>query len=110
MKVLRVIHDYINEHFRRNPPVMDDVLDIPDIVDAYTYDEYESSNPLRIKFWGDQIKNSFLHKAIDTTQNVGAEVLSAYTNPYYIPHKIINLPNDYKNVVEAYKKYSNPNI
>ena len=106
MKILRVMHDYINDHIKKNPPNADDVLDIPDIIDMYTYDDYESSNPLRIRFMKDKLENSFMKKAMNTTQNIGAEVISAYTNPYYIPHKIINLPNDYKNVVETYKKYS----
>ncbi len=109
MKVFRVIHDYINEHFKRNTPAIDDVMDVSDAVDMYTYNDYESSNPMRIDFWQnqiDQIENKMLRQTAGAAQNIGAEVMSAYTNPYYIPHKIINIPKDYKNVVETYKKYS----
>ena len=107
MRVLRVIHDFINEHFKKNPPNMDDVLDIPDIVNMYTYDDYEFNNPLHINFWERKIENKIMRESVNTTQNVGADELSAYTNYYYIPHRIINLPKDYKNIIEVYKKYSN---
>ena len=43
-----------------------------------------------------------------TTTGVGAEIFSAFTNPYYLTHKVVQLPTMYQNVVDVYKKYSTP--
>ena len=52
----------------------------------------------------DNIDNKHLKTTANVAQNVGAEIISAYINPYYLSHKIINIPS---NIVELYKKYSN---
>ena len=78
---------------------------VPQIIDTFTYDQYESSNPLRLNFSHlDNIDNKHLTTTANVAQNVGAEIISAYINPYYLSHKIINIPS---NIVELYKKYSN---
>ena len=104
MKVFRAIHDYIHDHFKRNTPDMDDVLDVPDIVDMYTYDD-NSNNPLSFDFWERHIDNK-ISKSIYNTQNHAAKVPSAYASSYFMPNKTINLPADYKDIVEVYKKSS----
>ena len=76
------------------------------VIDTVTYDLYESSNPFRHKFSKEQIKNKPLRVAANTTTSVGAEVFSVLTNPYYITHKIVNIPIAYNNVVNAYKNTS----
>lgn len=76
----------------------------PKIIDTFTYDVYESENPFKIDFFGDgKINNNYMLKTLTATQNISAEVYSAYTNPFYMTHKIINLPSQ---AVEIYKKNS----
>jgi len=80
---------------------------ITDAIDEVTYNQYETSNPLRINFYDyKNINNKALQTTLKTTQNIGAEVLSAYTNPFYLVHKAINIPTDYQKAVDSYKKYS----
>ncbi len=81
--------------------------DITSKIDKYTYDIYDSpGNPFRVKFSEDKIKNKYLRSTINTAFNVTADVFSAFTNPYYIPHKILRIPAGYNTVVNTYKKYS----
>ncbi len=80
---------------------------IKDAIDEVTYDQYETSNPLRINFYDyKNVNNKALQTTLKTTQNIGAEVLSAYTNPFYLFHKAINIPTDYRKAVDSYKKHS----
>ncbi len=82
--------------------------DIASKIDKYTYDIYDSTgNPFRsVQFSEDKIKNKYLRGTVNTAFNVTADVFSAFTNPYYIPHKILKIPTGYNTVVNAYKKYS----
>ena len=83
-----------------------DSTPVPQVIDTFTYDLYESNNPFRHKFSKDQISNKSLRVAANATATVGAEVFSVFTNPYYITHKIVNIPTAYNTVVDAYKNYS----
>lgn len=78
----------------------------PQVIDTVTYDLYETSNPFRRTFDKGDISNKGLRIAVNTTTSVGAEVFSAFANPYYITHKIIQVPMAYKAVVDTYKKYT----
>ena len=95
--------------FRQNMIDLSNWVDstpVPQVIDTFTYDLYESSNPFRYKFSRTQINNKPLRVAANTTTAVGAEVFSVLTNPYYITHKIVNIPTAYHTVVGAYKNYS----
>lgn len=87
-----------------------DSTPVPKMVDTVTYDLYESDNPFRHKFSNKQIKNDTLRHSTNTTAAVGAEAFSLFANPYYLTHKIINLPAyipaSYRKVAEIYSKYS----
>ena len=83
-----------------------DSTPVPQMIDSVTYDLYESSNPLRRKFSKDDISNKGLRIAANTSATVGAEMFSAFANPYYLVHKIVNIPTAYNSVVETYKKHS----
>ena len=83
-----------------------DSTPVPQVIDTFTYDLYESNNPFRYKFSREQIHNKPLRVAANTTTAVGAEVFSVLTNPYYITHKIVHIPTAYNSVVDAYKHYS----
>lgn len=87
-----------------------DSTSVPKMVDTVTYDLYESDNPFRHRFNDKQIKNDALRHSVNATAAVGAEAYSMFANPYYLTHKIINLPMyipaSYKKVAEMYSKYS----
>ncbi len=83
-----------------------DSTPVHQVIDTVTYDVYESNNPFRYKFSDDKIKNDLLRKTANATTTVGAEVFSAFMNPYYLTHKIVKLPSMYQGVVNTYKKYS----
>lgn len=83
-----------------------DSTPVPQVIDTVTYDLYESNNPFRYRFSKEQISNKPLRVAANATTSVGAEVFSVFTNPYYITHKIVNIPTAYNSVVNAYKNYS----
>lgn len=76
---------------------------VPDLIDSFTYDLYESNNPFNITFSKDEINNKSLRYAINTTTKVSAEVFSAFANPYYLTHKITRIPVYYQTVVDKYK-------
>lgn len=76
---------------------------IPKTIEEVTYDAYEDNNPFRNTFNNNDIKNKNLKIAADTTKTVGSEAFSAFTNPFYLTHKIIKLPTYYKTVVDTYK-------
>lgn len=82
-----------------------DSTPLPQVIDTVTYDLYESNNPFRQKT-DKKFDNKALRYTINATSAVGAEAFSVFTNPYYLTHKIVNLPVMYKNVANIYKKYS----
>lgn len=82
-----------------------DSTPMPQVIDTVTYDLYESNNPFRQKF-SQNIDNKVLKYTVYATTGIGAEMFSAFTNPYYLTHKMIQLPMMYQNVVGVYKKYS----
>ena len=99
----------INTSFSQNISLFTNWIDstpLPEVIDTVTYDLYEDNNPFRNKFSKKQIPNNQLRHTINTTTQIGAEIFSIFTNPYYLTHKIIHLPAMYNNVVGAYKKYS----
>ena len=77
------------------------------IVDNVTYDQYECNNPFRNRFSEKDITNSSLRHGLNATNMVGAEIFSAFANPYYLTHKIVSVPIYYNNVVETYKHTKN---
>lgn len=83
-----------------------DSTPVPQVIDTFTYDLYESNNPFRHKFSKEQISSKPLRIVANTTTAMGAEVFSVLTNPYYITHKIVNIPTAYHTVVDTYKHYS----
>ncbi len=84
-----------------------DSTPVNDVIDTVTYDLYESGNPFRHKFSKAQIPNKILRTTANATTTVGAEFFSAFTNPYYLTHKIVNIPVMYQNVVNTYKNNIN---
>jgi hypothetical protein len=83
-----------------------DTTPVNEMIDTVTYDLYESNNPFRKNFNEDEINNKGLRTVANATTAVGAEFFSAFTNPYYLSHKITQIPVLYNNVVETYKKAS----
>lgn len=96
--------------FRQNISVLSNWVDstpVNEVIDKVTYDLYESNNPLRRSFGQNDINNKGLRVAANATTAVGAEFFSAFTNPYYLMHKVVQVPVLYSNVVNTYKKVSN---
>ncbi|MBD5401468.1 hypothetical protein HDR58_01520 [bacterium] len=83
-----------------------DSTPVPQIIDTVTYDLYESNNPFRYDYQNSKIENKPLRYTVNATKAVGAEVFSAFTNPYYLIHKVVNIPTACNDIVEAYKKFS----
>lgn len=81
-----------------------DSTPVPQVIDTVTYDLYESNNPLRRQFDKNDINNKGLRVAANTSTTVAAEIFSMFTNPYYLSHKITQVPILYKSVVETYKR------
>lgn len=95
--------------FRQNISTLSNWVDstpVNEVIDKVTYDLYESNNPLRHKFDRNDIHNKGLRVAANTTTAVGAEVFSALTNPYYLTHKVTQIPVLYTSVVNVYKHNS----
>lgn len=93
--------------FRQNISVLSNWVDstpVNQVIDKVTYDLYESNNPLRRKFDKNDIDNKGLRIAANATTAVGAEFFSVFTNPYYLTHKVVQVPVYYKNIVDTYKK------
>nr|QGT49864.1 hypothetical protein Melaina855_2510 [uncultured Candidatus Melainabacteria bacterium] len=86
-----------------------DTTPVPQVINTVTYDLYESNNPLRRTFEKDDIHNKGLRIAANATTSVGAEIFSMFTNPYYLTHKITQVPVLYRSIVDAYKKVSSGN-
>lgn len=98
--------------FTQNLSVLSNWVDstpVSQMIDTMTYDLYESSNPFRKTFTQEEISNKGLRLAANTTTTVSAEVFSAFANPYYLTHKVTQIPAAYKGVVDVYKKYSQNN-
>lgn len=81
-----------------------DTTPVPQVIDTVTYDLYESNNPLRRKFDKNDINNKSLRVAANASTTVGAEIFSMFTNPYYLSHKVTQVPVLYRSVVDTYKK------
>lgn len=99
----------INTTFNQNISLFSNWVDstpVPQVIDTVTYDLYESNNPFKWNYNEQRIKNNVLRNTLNATTTVGAEFYSAFTNPYYLTHKIVNIPTNYKNVVNLYEKYS----
>lgn len=79
---------------------------VPSVIDSVTYDLYESNNPFRKKFTEDEIQNRGIRIAANTGTAVSAELFSAFANPYYLTHKITQIPVLCHHVVDSYKKNS----
>ena len=99
MKILPTVNNPINSLTN-----WVDSTPMPQIIDTITYDLYESNNPFRTSFSKEDISNKPLRIAANTTTTIGAEAFSMFTNPYYLTHKIVNIPTYYKNVVNSYQK------
>ena len=83
---------------------------IPDTIDFVTYDQYETNNPLRLNLYNpEDIKNPTVRKSVGVAHTVGSELVSAYVNPFYLTHKIVQIPNNYQKITQNYKKYSQNN-
>ncbi len=102
MKILPTVNNPINSLTN-----WVDSTPMPQIIDTVTYDLYESNNPFRTSFSKEDISNKPLRIAANTTTTIGAEAFSMFTNPYYLTHKIVNIPTYYKNVVNSYQKNQN---
>lgn len=102
MKILPTVNNQINSLTN-----WVDSTPMPQIIDTVTYDLYESNNPFRTSFSKEDISNKPLRIAANTTTTIGAEAFSMFTNPYYLTHKIVNIPTYYKNVVNSYQKNQN---
>lgn len=99
----------INTSFSQNISLFSNWVDstpLPQVIDTVTYNLYESDNPFKRDYTGSEIDNTLLKYAVKATKTVGAEAYSVFTNPYYLTHKIVNIPTMYQNVVDTYKKYS----
>lgn len=102
MKILPTVNNPINSLTN-----WVDSTPMPQIIDTVTYDLYESNNPFRTSFSKEDISNKPLRIATNTTTTIGAEAFSMFTNPYYLTHKIVNIPTYYKNVINSYQKNQN---
>ena len=92
-KIISSLHNWVDT----TPP--------NEMVDYLTYDQYEINNPLRLNFYNpENIQNKYLRTTANTAKDVGAEVVSAYINPFYLTHKFVNIPVFYKDVVNTYSK------
>ena len=92
--------------FRQNVSTLSNWVDstpVNQMIDSVTYDLYESNNPFRKRFDKTDISNKGLRAVANATATVGAEIFSAFANPYYITHKITQIPILYDSVVDAYK-------
>ena len=87
-----------------------DSTPVPKMVDTVTYDLYESDNPFRHKFSNKQIKMIRLGILRIQLLRLVQKLFQLFANPYYLTHKIINLPAyipaSYRKVAEIYSKYS----
>lgn len=81
-----------------------DTVNVPNAIDSVTYDLYETNNPFRKKYTKDEISGREARFLANTGTTIGAEVFSAFANPYYLTHKITGIPAMYHSVAEAYRK------
>lgn len=79
---------------------------INEMFDSLTYDIYESDNPFRHEYSKSEIKNPAVKYTINAAKTTGAELYSVFANPFYLAHKIVNIPVYYKNAADLYKKAS----
>lgn len=93
--------------YKQNLSVLTNWVDstpVNQIIDTVTYDLYEDSNPFRHKFTKDEINNKGLRIAANTSATVGAEVFSVFSNPYYLMHKVVQVPVLCNKVVKTYQQ------
>lgn len=83
-----------------------DTTILPQTIDSVTYDLYENNNPFRKTFTKDEIQNREARFFVNTGTAMGAELFSVFANPYYLTHKITQVPAAYTSVINTYKKYS----
>jgi len=81
-----------------------DSTSVPTVIDSVTYDLYESNNPFRKKFSEEEIHNKGMRIAVNTGTAVSAELFSAFANPYYLTHKITQIPVLCNHVIDTYKR------
>ncbi len=86
-----------------------DSTPVNQMIDNVTYNQYESSNPFRKKFDKTEISNTALRTAANTTTVIGAEMFSMFSNPYYLTHKVTQIPVWYQSAVDSYKNISTTN-
>lgn len=79
---------------------------VPDMIDTVTYDLYEQDNPFRREYTNFKFGNPYLNSSVNVAKKTGAELFSIFANPYYMMHKIVNIPVYYKNATELYKTYA----
>ena len=80
----------ITNYMNNITPSVQNPKDVVNSIDSMTYNQYESSNPLRIKYQHvDSFENKNVKKTVLAAQGVGAEVYSLYANPFYLFHKLI---------------------
>ena len=80
-----------------------DSVEIPSLIDSVTFDLYDSNNPFKKTFTKDEIHNTPMRILANTGTTVGSEFFSAFTNPYYLTHKVTQVPVLYQSVVNTYK-------
>lgn len=80
-----------------------DYNEIPTLINSVTFDLYDSNNPFKKKFTKEEINNKPIRILANTGTTVGSEVFSAFTNPYYLTHKVTQIPIMYQSVVNTYK-------
>ena len=78
-------------------------------IEEVTYDSYEDNNPFSQTFNDIDIEDEDLKNTVVTVKAAGGEAFSAFTNPFYLTHKIIQLPEYYKNAVNLYKNTQKQN-
>jgi len=86
-----------------------DSTPVNQMIDSVTYNQYENSNPFRKKFDKTEISNTALRTAANTTTTIGAEMFSMFSNPYYLTHKVTQIPVWYQSAVNSYKNNSTGN-
>ncbi|MBQ8458530.1 hypothetical protein IJ541_00345 [bacterium] len=77
---------------------------VPQLIDSVTYDLYEDNNPFRKQFSKSEINNKELRLAVNTAASLGAETFSLFANPYYLSHKVTQIPVYYQSAVDLYNK------
>jgi len=86
-----------------------DSTPVNQMIDTVTYDLYESSNPFRTTFGKESIENKNIRSVVNTATAAGAEAFSFFTNPFYLTHKVTQIPVLFNSVVDTYKQIQKSN-